>query len=805
MENWFRETGRPALVDALSEVCGRLEQDFTARRRSQKSPRGHAGRTDSIERTGAQREAQGKTNIETEHDLLRVRAANVDRLEEQIQTLERELAQLRRSTRTTPLDSSRPPASPRKSQHPPRQHSRAPLAPVSANQNIRKSVRGDHSKIESLSHAELLGEYLKLDERHEKLRIQAADSVEANDRLQERLRDQRDSLSQWKEHAAALQEQYEKQRAKIKQLKAKGAARNSNTPTTNSSFSPDPDIVAPDASVRAGHCLGNGVYQPTETPRAQINTPANHEQRESPLNSTERPGHSLIGEPEGVHPQVADELMLPPMPAVRNSSQEVPIKAEPSSDTPVVVSERSVRKRRREDDPVVDKPLASKVKIEDSSDPVVTDEQHQFLPHSSIDFDDRERLNPTPRRNRAPRPDTRLREDPVASPSADSDSRQRGEIKHTPDSSPSRDRRLLGRTPASECGQEQSHEYPAAAVASVSSAVIPEISSLGQLSNATGLDTDTPNRKPRPGSRTPHGFDQRIASLAEDEAPEDGIEPVRRQRQKNSLLDTLLHTATPKKSAIDAPSRLGRGARPLSPFEELVPRRQLDFRKNGRKQAAGSARPPDDTPGKHTAQKTWGLGLDSPASKVLDNSERPSKRGKDAVPLRERPQSELRPEDFKVNPKYNDGLDYAYTDVVRNKDERAQLSGCVQEACCGPWYRAEALRERATISRSAFQANLEARLGDDAWRLGTMSTEEKETMWVRERMQELANTYGKHNRHRFPRKSTPPGYFNPDFPSTQELIAGKEEGARVEREQVAERLREARKPNRMGLWLFRDE
>lgn len=785
----------PRYVAGLNKTSQRVG---AARKHSKVS----RGRANSFERIGAQGEAQDKTNAETERDLLRARAADVDHLEQQVQTLKHELVQLKRSTQT-PLDTGRPLVSPKKSQHHPTQHPRAPLTPVSANQNIRNFAGDEHLEIDSLSRAELLGKYLQLDEKHAKLRLQAAESVRANDRLQERIRQQKESLNRWKEHAAALQEQNVKQQTKIRQLKAKGAV-SASTSATNPSFSPETDISAQDAIVRDGRCLMNGVYQRTENDGAPIDRPANHGQQQSPLTSIEQPSRPPVDKPDGDHPQVADEVPLPPMPAVRNSNQEAPIKTEPSSDAPVILSERSLRKRRREDNQVVDTPLPTKVKIEDSSDPVVTDTQHRFEPHSSIDFDDRDRLNSTPRRSRAARPDARLRDDPVRSPSTDLNTREREEISYTPGPSPSRDRRLPGRATKKRRSQEQSQASTTLTMASVLPAEIhPEASSFGRLTNATGLDADTPNRKSRPGSETPLGFGRRIASLAEGGAPDDDLGPVTCPRQKTSLLDTLLHTATPETSAINALSRLGRGGRTLSHQEDMVPRRHLDFRKNGRKQASGSARSPERLQGKHTAKQP--SGLDSPASKALENPERPSKRGKDAVPLRKRPLGDLRPEDFKVNPRYNDGLDYAYTEVVRNKDERACLSGCVQEACCGAWWRAEALRERANISRSTFQANLEAYLGDDAWRLGAMSTEEKETMWVRERMQELANTYGKHNRHRFPRKSTPPGFFNPDFPSTQELLAGKEEGARVEREQVTERWREARKPNRTGLWLFRDE
>lgn len=97
---------------------------------------------------------------------------------------------------------------------------------------------------------------------------------------------------------------------------------------------------------------------------------------------------------------------------------------------------------------------------------------------------------------------------------------------------------------------------------------------------------------------------------------------------------------------------------------------------------------------------------------------------------------------------------------------------------------------------------LEVYLGYDAYRLASMSREKRAELWIEAKTQELENKYGKH-RHRFSRMQSPPGFWNADFPSTQELHEDRAEAAKREREAVAERHCEAMRPN--GRWLFRDE
>ncbi|KAK3325762.1 DNA repair protein endonuclease SAE2/CtIP C-terminus-domain-containing protein [Apodospora peruviana] len=194
----------------------------------------------------------------------------------------------------------------------------------------------------------------------------------------------------------------------------------------------------------------------------------------------------------------------------------------------------------------------------------------------------------------------------------------------------------------------------------------------------------------------------------------------------------------------------------------------------------------------------------SRAPNVLHGS---SKRTPRFTALREQPLAELRLEDFKINPKSNNGHKYAFDEVVRNKADRAELAGCTDPNCCGKVFGGIAKSE-LTAGGAGFLKKveniklLEDFLGHEAYRLAVMTGEEKQEVWLQAKTQDLANRMGRH-RHRFARRPSPPGYWNPDFPTTQEIVMRKDEGEKMERKQVEERWREAMRGG--GRWLFQDE
>lgn len=183
-------------------------------------------------------------------------------------------------------------------------------------------------------------------------------------------------------------------------------------------------------------------------------------------------------------------------------------------------------------------------------------------------------------------------------------------------------------------------------------------------------------------------------------------------------------------------------------------------------------------------------------------------------PLRLRPVGNLTLNDFKINPQYNGGLDYAFSEVIRNRDERKCLPGCTRPDCCGNSFRkvieiggALAGPKQSLWDNDddleADQRLLEQFLGTDAQnRLRRMTTEQKKEMLMEAHVERLAQKHGRHKA-AFARRVTPPGFWDADFPSSQEQEKYRRKAEQMEREKVEERYQEAMRTG--GRWMFRDE
>ncbi|KAL4972019.1 DNA repair protein endonuclease SAE2/CtIP C-terminus-domain-containing protein [Aspergillus desertorum] len=177
----------------------------------------------------------------------------------------------------------------------------------------------------------------------------------------------------------------------------------------------------------------------------------------------------------------------------------------------------------------------------------------------------------------------------------------------------------------------------------------------------------------------------------------------------------------------------------------------------------------------------------------------------DDEPYRARPPHWLSLEHFRINPEYNNGLDYAYDEVVRKRDERKGASGCTRRGCCGDKFSAMArfgIPPDASRKAMSDREILEEYLGEDKDTIDTLSTEICDSLLVEAKARIFANQFGKH-RHQHHRSGTPPGFWRTEMPGTQELEEDREEARRLEREKVQERYREAMRPG--GLWRFADE
>ena len=192
------------------------------------------------------------------------------------------------------------------------------------------------------------------------------------------------------------------------------------------------------------------------------------------------------------------------------------------------------------------------------------------------------------------------------------------------------------------------------------------------------------------------------------------------------------------------------------------------------------------------------------------SSKKPSKNLE--PPFRLRPLSQLALNDFKINPNHNQGYDYAFKEVVRKQDQRKCLPGCTRLDCCGAIFRKMA----ATMSNHFYhtsrlpnssqeydeQGMMQDYLGDQAYRLKSMSTEQKDEILLQAKTKIMADHYGRH-RESYAREPSPVGYWDVDMPTSQEAA---EMGRLAEirtRKKVEERYHEAVKQD--GQWKFRDE
>ena len=179
----------------------------------------------------------------------------------------------------------------------------------------------------------------------------------------------------------------------------------------------------------------------------------------------------------------------------------------------------------------------------------------------------------------------------------------------------------------------------------------------------------------------------------------------------------------------------------------------------------------------------------------------------DDEPLRARPVHRLGLQDFKINPAHSE---YAYHETVRKYDEKKCLSGCTDRHCV----RCKGLREFVINSgyktaqkpgESETDADwrlMQDFLGDNRRKLRSMSAKEKSDLLTEAKVKEFANRYGSH-RQAFSRAREPPGFWEVDFPTTQEDVRDRAAAEVMEREKVQERYWEAMRPK--GKWIFKDE
>lgn len=499
-------------------------------------------------------------------------------------------------------------------------------------------------------------------------------------------------------------------------------------------------------------------------------------------------GNPLPKDPEG-----RSDNDLPNLPV--NDEREVVVKEEPSSDGPAFVSERCTNKRKRAEEETGTP--AARVKTEGGgSSPEMSLHRCDFDLHESIDLGQAQSTIWTPRKQRQKELDASHR----MRPSVEGD-----------------DGAAAGWPGYAHAGDSKPAKFPVNSTSGTDTSLRTRVEAEPPAISSPVLTPVNANRRLPPHAATMYpadkplreGLNAGIQDLAEDGSVTrwDGNQGQLPRSATKGRLDALLNSP----SLASDPTPIQRRPRPqhdapTTPSTDLgVPKpRALPFDSISRTlgRSSGLQTPQSRTP-LADATNTFPIVKDS-AGKRRKSASPKKTRGE---LLRNKPVAQLRAEDFKVNPQANKGHDYAFSEVVRDKEERAALPGCVDEHCCGPHFKALAESEYPNDPhrgewRQSEQRLLEEYLGDYAYRLNGMSHQKRKDTWIEARMQQLANKHGKH-KHHTSRMRSPPGFWQFDFPSTQEIEAEREEAARREKKKIQERRREAMKPG--GRWLFRDE
>lgn len=633
--------------------------------------------------------------------------------------------------------------------------------------------------------------------KYKKLKAQFKELYKANEGYKAKLRDRNETIDKWADRAEILEKRIQalRDRLKLRQITGDSSGEKDEAASIQDGH---PDLAPPKSP---GPDLGSGgLAHPSSSFLTFLSRPITSSSPERtrseppPQNNSLVPAEAVIDELVDVSRVFPNEIDLPPHLGLQGEDRPVTIKAEPASDGPIFISTRTVRKRRRENEEAEPRRI-QKIKSEHStsSDFEAAGEQSHSPAAESIDYE-KEVHVPTPRKRRALSRALRAGRDGDEDPTPYNKrcDLQRSTVPDfsTPDTvySPLK---FDVRARTSHRSLEVQRNEPELLWPPAS----PSLRTSSKVS-----------------SHHPSRLNVGVMDLAED--GEDGLEIVSHPVVKGRL-DTLLNPPTPRGLVPVKQRELA--SRDTSPCKntngyegrlKLAPRRELPFKQTKAADAA-TGTPTTGSKASNPSPQPSVVRQRGPKrpSILRDDMPRGRSTSRESTPLRERPVDGLRPEDFKPNPRYNDGLTYVFDEVVRGKEARAALSGCIDPNCCGKTFRHFAEAERKTIgasvtSRAEDIKLLERYLGDEAWRLSTMSPDEKEETWLYAKTRELANKFGKH-RQRYSRMPTPPGFWDVSFPSTQERAEERRQAEEIRTALVRERYREAMRSN--GAWLFRDE
>lgn len=275
----------------------------------------------------------------------------------------------------------------------------------------------------------------------------------------------------------------------------------------------------------------------------------------------------------------------------------------------------------------------------------------------------------------------------------------------------------------------------------------------------------------------------------------------RRGATNDDRLDDLLNEHSPEKT----PTFLRRPMSTTNTKGKAIPSPNLPtpvsalkkLDNTAKSRVSGQPSPSLPTP-VSAAKRTSPVKGKSPAKRAVHQGQSPPPIEPEQEPLRIRGLDRLGLEDFRVNPNYI-GTEHAVADTFRGREQRRNL----QVSKKPELDKAVAMSGGPALSGKTDAQALLNFLGPN-WQelLGNYRAAQRKDIVAQAHVHCFTTQHGK-QRQAFERRKSPPGFWDTDFPTTQEAAQNRAKAREMEREQVAERWRDAMRGD--GRWIFRDE
>ncbi|RPB17231.1 hypothetical protein P167DRAFT_515522 [Morchella conica CCBAS932] len=260
-----------------------------------------------------------------------------------------------------------------------------------------------------------------------------------------------------------------------------------------------------------------------------------------------------------------------------------------------------------------------------------------------------------------------------------------------------------------------------------------------------------------------------IAQITEDGT--DGIDDIdtydiseeQRKREGIPKLSEMLHSPAPKTPSLEHLKKK------MGAWSSAPPKRTL---RKGSENPGSTSEPPN-----RKTQKDWVDALTYPERKQKSNSR----------------QSKLDISHFRVNPKVNGGRDYAFVETVRDRGARKCLPGCAKTCCKGLIGFVEAAGLPSPPPKGPRWRSSPPPASTD-----TACDEEGEVALDAR----FTARFGRH-RDAFPRRKSPPGFWDADFPDTQDLERQHGAAEEMRLRKIEEMRREAEKGEK-GRYIYKN-